>query len=348
MPTVPHLLSVATAVPRYPLDQNDVIRRVKLLFGGAPGLERLLPVFVNTGIHTRYSVVPIEWYDRAHGWTERNRIYIAGSVELLGRTTKRLLERAGIDKHAIDAVVVVSTTGIATPSLDALLIERMGLRRDVRRTPIFGLGCAGGAIGLARAAGQALAAPGEIVLFLVVELCALSFRRDDWSKSNIVATALFGDGAAGALLSTDGAGPAVIASGEHTWPGSLDIMGWEIAEDGFSAVFSRDIPQFVGTRLRDVAADFLARNGLTFDHIDRFVCHPGGAKVVDALEEAFGLRTGALAGARGILRDYGNMSAATVMFVLERMLAGAPHWKLALMNALGPGFTAGFLVLDNR
>src|SRR5262249_32614039 len=163
--------------------------------------------FVNTGIHTRYSVVPIEWYVRAHGWTERNRIYIAGSVELLERTTNRLIERAGIDKHAIDAVVVVSTTGIATPSLDALLIERMGLRRDVRRTPIFGLGCAGGAIGLARAAGQALAAPGEIVLFLVVELCALSFRRDDWSKSNIVATALFGDGAAGALLSTDGAGP---------------------------------------------------------------------------------------------------------------------------------------------
>ena len=148
-------------------------------------------------------------------------------------------------RDEIDAIVVVSTTGIATPSLDALLIERMGLRRTVRRLPIFGLGCAGGVIGLARAASQAVAAPGETVLFLVVELCALSFRRDDLSKSNIVATALFGDGAAGALLSTEGDGPAVAATGEHTWPGSLDVMGWEVTDDGLSAIFSRDIPQLV-------------------------------------------------------------------------------------------------------
>ncbi|HXC12943.1 MAG TPA: type III polyketide synthase, partial [Stellaceae bacterium] len=208
MPAAPRLLGLATAVPPYPLDQGDVIRRVQMLFDGAPALERLLPVFSNTGIRTRYSCVPIEWYDRPHGWAERNRVYIAGALDLLERTAIKLLDRAGIDKDAIDAVVTVSTTGIATPSLDALLIERMGLRRDVRRLPIFGLGCAGGVLGLARAAAQAMAAPGETVLFLVVELCALSFRGDDWSKSNIVATALFGDGAAGALLSTKGVGPA--------------------------------------------------------------------------------------------------------------------------------------------
>lgn len=348
MPAAPRLLSVATAVPPYPLDQAAVIGRVERLFADAPALPRLLPVFANTGIRRRYSCVPLDWYDRPHGWAERNRIYIASALDLLEATALRVLDRTGVERRQIDAVVTVSTTGIATPSLDALLIERMGLRRDVRRLPIFGLGCAGGVVGLARAAAQALAAPGETVLFLVAELCALSFRRDDWSKSNIVATALFGDGAAGALLSTDGEGPAIVASGEHTWPGTLDVMGWDIADDGFRAVFSRDIPQLVATRFRPAAEAFLARHELALDDIDRFVCHPGGAKVITALEHALDLPQGALAGARRVLRDYGNMSAATVFFVLEEMLAAAPRWRLALMNALGPGFTAGFLVLANR
>jgi alkylresorcinol/alkylpyrone synthase len=348
MRPAPHLLSLATAAPPHRLDQAAVIRRVEALFAGAPVLQRLLPVFANAGIRSRYSCVPIEWYDRRHGWAERNRVYIDSALALLEATVKPLLDRADLDAAAVDAVVVVSTTGIATPSLDALLIERLGLRPDVRRLPIFGLGCAGGVIGLARAAAQAISEPGEIVLFLVVELCTLCFRRDDWSKSNIVATALFGDGAAGALLSTEGAGPAIVASGEYTWPGTLGVMGWDIADDGFSAVFSRDIPQLVAGQLGAATQAFLARYGLGCGDIDRFVCHPGGAKVVTALEAALGLDHGALAGARGVLRDYGNMSAATVMFVLENMLGGGPRWNLALMNALGPGFTAGFLLLENR
>jgi len=352
MAPVPRLLAVATAVPPYALDQDDVIERVKLLFGRAPDLNRLLPVFVNTGIERRYSCVPLEWYDRAHGWPERNRIYLASALDLLEAATNRVLSLTGRHKGDIDSIVVVSTTGIATPSLDALLIERMGLRRTVERLPIFGLGCAGGVLGLARAASQAAVAPGKTMLFLVVELCALSFRRDDWSKSNIVATALFGDGAAAALLSTDGEGPALVAAGEHTWPGSLDVMGWEVADDGLRAIFSRDIPKLVTTQLRDAASEFLSRRGLAIRDIDRFVCHPGGSKVIAALEHAFGLGQGALVEARAVLRDYGNMSAATVMFVLERMLAKAcatgARWERALMNALGPGFTAGFLVIDNR
>jgi alkylresorcinol/alkylpyrone synthase len=352
MPAVPRLLAVATAVPPYRLDQEDVVERVKRLFGGSQELDRLLPVFINTGIRTRYSCVPIEWYDRPHGWPERNRIYVDSALDLLETTTRQLLDCSGRHLSEIDGVVVVSTTGIATPSLDALLIDRMGLKQTAWRLPIFGLGCAGGVIGLARAASLAAAAPGEKVLFLVVELCALSFRRDDWSKSNIVATALFGDGAAGALLSTAREGPAIVAAGEHTWPGTLDVMGWAVADDGFSAVFSRDIPQLVTTQLRDAAAAFLSRHGLALGDIDRFVCHPGGAKVVAALERAFDLEQGALVEARDVLRDYGNMSAATVMFVLERMLAASrvtgDRWERALMNALGPGFTAGFLALDNR
>ncbi|MBV8936263.1 MAG: type III polyketide synthase [Alphaproteobacteria bacterium] len=352
MAAAPRLLAIATAVPPYPLDQENVVERVKLLFGRSPDLDRLLPVFLNTGIQTRYSCVPIEWYDRAHGWPERNSIYLASALDLLEAATKRVLRLNGRDKSEIDKIVVVSTTGIATPSLDAMLIERMGLRSTVQRLPIFGLGCAGGVLGLARAASQAAAEPGETVLFLVVELCALSFRRDDWSKSNIVATALFGDGAAAALLSTDGEGPAIVASGEHTWPGSLDVMGWEVADEGLKAIFSRDIPNLVTTQLGDVASEFLTRHGLVFGDIDRFACHPGGAKVITALEYAFGLPEGALAEARAVLRDYGNMSAATVIFVLERILAKTQatgqHWERGLMTALGPGFTAGFLLIDNR
>src|SRR6201993_5620945 len=352
MAAVPRLFAVATAVPPYPLDQNDVIERVKLLFGRSPDLDRLIPVFVNTGIEKRYSCVPLEWYDRAHGWPERNRIYLASALDLLEAATQRVLSLAGRDKDDIDNIVVVSTTGIATPSLDALLIERMGLRSTGQRSPIFGLGCAGGVLGLARAASQAAVAPGKVVLFLVVELCALSFRRDDWSKSNIVATALFGDGAAAALLSTEGDGPALVAAGEHTWPRSLDVMGWEVADDGLRAIFSRDIPALVDTHLRDVASEFLARHRLAIEDIDYFVCHPGGAKVISALERSFGLEQDALVEARGVLRDYGNMSATTVMFVLERVLAktraAGTRWERALMNALGPGFTTGFLVLDNR
>src|SRR5260370_30314125 len=352
MPAVPRLFAVATAVPPYPLDQNDVIERVKLLFGRAPDLDRLLPMFLNTGIQRRYSCVPLEWYDRAHGWPERNRIYLASALDLLEAATEQVLCSTGRHKHDIDSIVVVSTTGIATPSLDALLIERMGLRRTVQRLPIFGLGCAGGVLGLARAASQAAVAPGKTVLFLVVELCALSFRRDDWSKSNIVATALFSDGPAGRLLSTEGEGPALAAAGEHTWPGSLDVLGWEVADDGLRAIFSRDIPKLGTTQLQDAASEFLARHGLAFEDFDRFVCHPGCAKVIVALEHAFGLTQGALVEARAVLRDYGNMSATTVMFVLERILAKAratgAGWERGLMNALGPGFTAGFLVIDNR
>ncbi len=347
--TEPRLLALATAVPPYTLRQSDVRARARRLFASAGGdIERLLPVFENAEIATRYSCVPIEWYDAPSGWKDRNRIYLDNAVALLERVTRSCLVQADLPAAAIDAIVVVSTTGIATPSLDALLMERLGLRRDVQRLPIFGLGCAGGVLGLARAAALARMAADSHVLFLVVELCALCFRKDDFSKSNVVATALFGDGAAGAILSGGGAaGPRIGPAGEHTWPRSLDIMGWQVEEDGLKALFSRDIPALVRGKLREVAEDFLAHHGLALHDIDAFVCHPGGAKVLDALEQAYRLADGALVEARRVLRDYGNMSAATVLFVLERMLRHGVRRRM-LLSALGPGFTAGFLVLDDR
>jgi alkylresorcinol/alkylpyrone synthase len=330
------------------LGQAEVVRRIDLALGPrSREIVRLLPMFGNTGIERRYSCVPIEWYEEAHDWPDRNAVYLDSAVALLEKATTEALARAGRRADEIEAIVVVSTTGVATPSLDALLMERMGLRSTVRRLPIFGLGCAGGVIGLERAAMMARAKPDALVLFLVVELCALCFRRDDFSKSNIVATALFGDGAAAALLCCEGEGPVVLGGGEFTWPDSLDVMGWEVTGDGLKAIFSRDIPELVTTRLRDVTVSFLSEHGLALRDMDRFVCHPGGAKVLDALAVAFEIEPQRLSEAREVLRDYGNMSAATVMFVLERTLASPTPWKRALLSALGPGFTAGFTLLEN-
>ncbi|MGA9945573.1 MAG: 3-oxoacyl-[acyl-carrier-protein] synthase III C-terminal domain-containing protein [Candidatus Cybelea sp.] len=342
------ILTVATAVPPFVLGQSEVMRRIDYALGPrSREIVRLLPMFGNTGIERRYSCVPIEWYEQLHEWPERNQVYLDSALDLLESATRRALERAGRLPEQIDAVVVVSTTGIATPSLDALLMERMNLRRTVQRLPIFGLGCAGGAIGLSRAAAIARTNPEALVLFLVVELCALCFRRDDFSKSNIVATALFGDGAAAALISCSGEGASIVGGGEYTWPDSLDVMGWEVTSAGFKAIFSRDIPDLVTTKLHDVASDFLAGYSLSLSDVDAFICHPGGAKVIDALESAFELKAGALRTARDVLREYGNMSAATVMFVLERAIGDSMPWKRALVSALGPGFTAGFTLLEN-
>ena len=342
--------AVATAVPKFVLRQSDVVARAAEIFApDVPDFDRFAPVYANAGVATRYSCVPLEWYGRPHSFTERNDLYIEHAVGLLERVAGALLDQAGLTAGDIDALVVVSTTGMATPSLDALLIERMALRRDVERLPVFGLGCAGGVSGLARAAQLALSRPGARVMLLVVELCGLTFQVNDTSKSNIVSTALFGDGAAGALVQCAGPGavrgPAIVDWAEHTWPDSLDVMGWSFGEDGLGIQLSRDVPGFVRDKLPAPAAVFLERRGLTLGDIDRHICHPGGAKVLDALEAVFGLAPGELTASRAVMRDYGNMSAATALFVLKETLAEAPASRL-LMSALGPGFTASFALLE--
>jgi len=187
--------------------------------------------------------------------------------------------------------------------------------------------------------------PGARVLFLVVELCALTFRKDDVSKSNIVAAALFGDGAAGAIISASGDGPALGADGGYTWPDSLDIMGWEVEEDGLKARFAQSIPALVASDFRTVTNEFLKKNDIPLGSIEGFACHPGGAKVLDALEDALGLPRRALEDSRAVLRDYGNMSAVTALFVLHRIRKRGLTGR-ALMSALGPGFSAAFLMLE--
>ena len=340
--------ALATAVPDHVLNQDDVMRGAAKLFKGSfHDFDRLIPVFKNAAIGTRHSCVPIDWYLEEHSFAERNALFVENAVDLLEQAVLRCLERAGLAIADVDVLVVASTSGIAAPSLDALLVERLEMRRTVQRLPIFGLGCAGGVIGMARAGALARAMPGANVVFAVVELCGLTFRFKDRSKSNVIATALFGDGAAAAVVNTEMSGPELFAWGEHTWPDTLEIMGWRIEDDGFGVLFSRDIPNLVRSKMRHAAEQFLADNDLALEDIDEFVCHPGGAKVLTALEEAFGLQSGGLAHGRETLRQYGNMSAATIMFVLERSLQhNGASGSRRLLSSLGPGFTAGFLVLD--
>jgi alkylresorcinol/alkylpyrone synthase len=341
----PRLLGLKSAVPPFVIAQTEAADYARLLFGEVANISRMIPVFANTGIERRYSCVPIEWYLGDHGWMDRTELYVSSAVYLLEEVTRKLLAETGLRADQLDGIVLVSTTGVATPSLDAILIERMKLRRDIQRLPIFGLGCAGGVIGLARAAQLAMVQPGANILFLAVELCALTFRKNDISKSNIVATALFGDGAAGAILSTEGEGPEVGPSGEYTWPASLEVMGWDMAEDGLKARFAKSIPDLVAQDFRKLLDEFLLRHDISLSDISGFACHPGGAKVLDALEDAMDMQRGDLKESRGVLRDFGNMSAVTALFVAERMrLMG----QQTLMTALGPGFTSVFLMLDGR
>ena len=341
-----HLLSLATALPVHVMEQAAAKDAARSLFTGRLGdLDRRLSVFDHAGIDRRHSCLPLLAHMQPRGFGERNRLYLQHGLALLVEAARHALARAGLNVEDIDAVVTVSSTGIATPSLDAVVGEAIGLRPDVQRTPLFGLGCAGGALGLARSAALARAQPGSRVLLMVVELCTLTFRLDDPSLANLVASALFADGAAAAVLSTEGTGPIVAASGEWRWPDTLDVMGWNLEDDGLGVLFAVSVPEIARTRMGEAAQRFLSRDRLVTGDIERWVCHPGGAKVIVALEEALQLVPGTLADARDVLRNNGNMSAPTVLFVLDQALREG-GWKNAVLTALGPGFSAGFVRIE--
>lgn len=343
---MPGLLSLATAVPPHELRTEDVIRFATAIFAGRHrDFERLMPVFGNSGIERRFSVRPYDWFAQDQGWPERTAAYIEGACALFAEVSGKALDQAGLEAPDIDTIITVSSTGVATPSIEARMMSSLGFRDDVKRIPVFGLGCAGGVSGLSLAARLAKAEPGSKVLVVVIELCTLAFRPDEMSKSNIIATALFGDGAAACVVSTEGARQGTFEhAGEHTWPGTTDVMGWRMDAEGFGAIFSRSIPDLATTDLRPAADLFLSRHGLTLDDTNLRCFHPGGAKVIQALEQAFETGQGVLANERIVLRDYGNMSAPTVLFVLAREL-DAPQPGRRFISALGPGFTASFMTM---
>jgi alkylresorcinol/alkylpyrone synthase len=341
------LLSIATAVPPHILDTKDVEVQAANIFKRFGALyEKMAPVFANTGIERRYSAAPTEWFHEPHGWPDRTALFLSAAKSLFKEAAQKALDEAFLKASDIDAIVTVSSTGIATPSIEAHVMHEMGFRTDVNRVPVFGLGCAGGLSGLALASRLAVARPGSIVLLVVIELCTLAFRPDEMTKSNIIASALFGDGAAAAVLcASDNAGLGAIEhSGEHCWPSTIDVMGWRVDPEGFGAIFSRSIPDLASRDLRPAADQFLSRHDLSLNDIDHFSFHPGGAKVITALEGAFELDDGRLVNERKVLAGYGNMSAPTVLFVLKECLA-QPGLGRRFLCALGPGFTGTFMTM---
>ena len=314
-------------------------------------VERLMPVFDNAGIENRYFSAPIEWLAKPHSLAEKNEAYIRSATELSARSVSRLLEENHLVPHDIDYIIYVNTTGLATPSIDARLINLLGMRENIRRTPIWGLGCAGGVAGLSHAYHHALGHPQERTLVVACELCGLTFMPDDFSRSNFVATALFGEGAAAVLICGDECGShglEILGTQSRFYPDSLDVMGWNVVSQGLQVVFAQRIPDIVAANAAQDLGSFLAQFNLTIADIRAFLFHPGGVKVVESYQQALNLQNGEMSLSREILRDFGNMSSVSVLFVLERYLKkfGIGQTGHGLLSALGPGFCSESMLVQ--
>ncbi|MBO8172913.1 MAG: type III polyketide synthase [Bacillaceae bacterium] len=353
---MPQITSIGIAVPPFTITQSSAQAFARNLFADSfKDIDRLLPVFEHARIEKRHFCVPLEWFAQKHDPEEKNQLYIENATRLSMEAAQNCLNGTRFTREQIDHLIFISSTGLATPSLDAHIINKLNLRSDIKRTPIWGLGCAGGAVGLSRAFEYARAFPESTVLLIAVELCGLTFLRDDLSKSNLIATSLFAEGAAAALITGDQhplnrhAGqpaPCILNTRSVIWKDTLDIMGWDITRDGLKVIFSRDIPGIVEKWMAPEVETFLSQNDLSRKHIAHFITHPGGMKVLKAYEKALNLQPEDLRHAYQVLRGYGNMSSATVLFVLARYLQDQPaEGDYGLISALGPGFSGEFLLV---
>lgn len=349
---MPRLVAVTTAVPPYRVDQSEARSFARVLFGDHfPDLDRLMPLFDNAGIRRRYFSRPLEWFGAPHSFEEKNRIYIESATTLCVDASRKLFDQTGITPQDIDFIIYVNTTGLATPSIDARLINELGLRANVQRTPVWGLGCAGGAAGLSQAYHYAIGHPRHRVLICAAELCGLTFIPDDYGKSNLVACALFGEGGAAALVTGDQVelgGLRLVATQSQFYPDSLAVMGWHVISRGLQVIFDKRIPDIVAANAAVELQTFLDQNGITQHDIQEYLYHPGGMKVVDAYEQAYGLPENSMRYSREALADYGNMSSVTILFVLERFLADRARVRngYTVMSALGPGFCSESLLAE--
>ncbi|HMO56215.1 MAG TPA: 3-oxoacyl-[acyl-carrier-protein] synthase III C-terminal domain-containing protein [Roseiflexaceae bacterium] len=354
---MPILRSIASAVPAHAVSQAALAELARFHFAPAfPDIDRYMVIFRNTRIETRYLAAPPAWFTQPHSFQESNSLYIEQATALGRQAITRCLANVGLDAEAIDHIIWISTTGLATPSPDALLIGRLGMRPTTRRTPIWGLGCAGGVAGLARASEYVRAFPHHRALLVAVELCSLTFQWDDRSRRNLVAASLFADGAAAVLVEgAELARPAqpalrVLATQSLLWPDTRSIMGWDIVNSGMQVVFSARIPALIQATMGNTIATFLAQHGLTKHDIRHWILHPGGARVIDAYREALGVTDDDLRHTADILRCYGNMSSATILFVLQAFLAeGAPAaGEYGILAVLGPGFSCELALVQGQ
>ena len=350
---VPRLRTVATALPEHYVDQKTLMAAFRIEWE-AKGLNPRLIDRLHQAVQVsgRYLSIPMAEYYELDSFAKSNRVWSRVAPEIGQKAAESALRQAGLTARDIDHIFFVTVTGIAVPSIDAILVNRLGMRTDVKRTPIFGLGCVGGAAGIARASDYARAFPGQVCMLLSVELCSLTLQKEDLSIANIVASGLFGDGAAAVIIEgggrADSAGPRVLDSRSVFYPDSEQMMGWEIGPSGFKIVLSAKVPELARAHLRADVDSFLADCGLNRRDVSHWIAHTGGPKVLEAMESSLELPPRALERSWDSLKRTGNMSSASVLFVLAKLLEDgvARPGDYGLVLALGPGFCSEMVLLQ--
>lgn len=344
----PHIAGTAVALTPHRYNQDEVARGLTEF--AEPGFMRFAQT---TGVDNRSLALPLTRYPKLSGFTEANDAYLEVAVDLGEQAIRKALAAANIEPHEVDTIVMVSSTGIAVPTIDARLMSRIGFRPDIKRVPLFGLGCVAGAAGMARVHDYLHGYPGDVAVLLSVELCSLTLQRDDTSIPALIGVSLFGDGAAAVVVTGAdriplglNTGPRVLATRSRVVPETVDVMGWNVSSSGFQLVMSRDVPKMADDYLREEVDDFLADHGLSIADISTWVCHPGGPKVLESIQNALGLSPEALAHSWNSMRENGNMSSASVLDVLHRTVAEQPSaGSFGVMLAMGPGFSFELLLL---
>ncbi len=350
--SAPTVSAVGRALPKHYADQQSLIGALRALWAKRHfNVERLEELHRAVQVSGRYLALPLGAYPSLTSFSKCNDAWIEAAGDLGEAAVRDGLARAGLSPGDVDHLFFVTVTGIATPSIDARLVNRLGLRRSIKRTPIFGLGCVAGAAGTARASDYLRAFPGEVAVLLSVELCSLTLQREDLSVPNIVASGLFGDGAAAVVLEGSARGrpgPRVVATRSVFYPGTERVMGWDVVDSGFKVVLSAKVPEVVRAHVREDVDGFLAERGLRRGDIRHWIAHTGGPKVLQAFEGALELPGGALARSWASLRDVGNLSSASVLFVLRDLLdaADAQPGDRGLLMAMGPGFCSEMVLLE--
>lgn len=346
-----HISAVGKAFPPHYYDQDELLAAFKAEWNREHhNPERLERLHRNVLVGGRHLSLPLEGYRELESWGQANDAWIRVAQDVGEAAIRDALDRAGLDVGDVDALFTVTVTGVATPSLDARLMNRLRMPPAVRRTPIFGLGCVAGAAGISRAADFVRAYPDRVALLLSVELCSLTLQRQDLSIPNLIASGLFGDGAAAVVVTgseRNGQGPRVVDTRSVFYPDTEEVMGWDISERGFGIVLSADVPNMVTDHLRQDVDAFLAEHELTRDDIASWVCHPGGPKVLQAMEQSLELPPDALAVTWRGLREVGNLSSTSVLLVLQETMDQhrPPAGSYGMMAAMGPGFCSELVLL---
>jgi alkylresorcinol/alkylpyrone synthase len=346
------IVSAASAFPEHYYSQEMLLEALQEYWGDQienPHVLRRLHRHVS--VDGRFLSLPKEEYLKMRTWGEANHHWIRTAKELGEKAVTGALAGAGLRAQNLGAFFFVSVTGISSPSIDALLINQLGLCRNIRRVPIFGLGCVAGAAGISRAADYVLAYPDQVAIVLSVELCSLTLQREDISMANLISSGLFGDGAAAVIVAGADcglSGPSILATRSVFYPDTEEMMGWDVSEKGFRIVLSREIPNLVRENLAHDLDDFLAERGLTRVDIGSWALHTGGPKILEATADALGLKNGELDISWECLRRTGNLSSASVLVVLEEVMKNRrpASGTLGLLAAMGPGFCSEFVLLQ--